>query len=218
MRISAEEEIPDEDEIGACSVGPRARNCYSHVFRANRISCEIAGRAQVLVWKGHGDAAYNLEIICERLAPGLSGPPDHVAAAKYLQIAAGQGIADGQCLLGTLFADGNGVAKDNVAAYEWMTLAAQNGNAGCSQRITPFLPQMTRIRLPKQSVGSRLSAQAASTIQRLRVDFAPVSPRLPSLAADFLVVTDASKKTRRYRLNDEFEAKVANQPGISEPT
>jgi hypothetical protein len=35
---------------------------------------------------------------------------------------------------------------------------------------------------------------------------------LPSLAADFLVVTDASKKARRYLLNDEFEAKVVNQP------
>jgi hypothetical protein len=93
--------------------------------------------------KGHGDAAYNLGVIYERHAPRLSGPPDHVAAAKYLQIAADQGIADGQCMLGTLFADGNGVAKNNVAAYEWMTLAAQNGNAGCSQRITPFLPQMT---------------------------------------------------------------------------
>jgi hypothetical protein len=43
------------------------------------------------------------------------------------------------------------------------------------------------------------------------VDFAPVSPRLPSLATDFLVVTDASKKARRYRLNDEFEAKVVIQ-------
>ena len=95
------------------------------------------------VEKGHGDAAYNLGIIYERRAPGLSGPPDHIAAAKVLQIAADQGIADGQCMLGTLFADGNGVAKDNVAAYEWMTLAAQNGNAGCSQRITPFLSQMT---------------------------------------------------------------------------
>jgi len=95
------------------------------------------------VEKGHGDAAYNLGVIYERHAPGISGPPDHVAAAKYLQIAAGQGIADGQCMLGMLFADGNGVAKDYVVAYEWMTLAAQNGTAGCSQRITPFLSQMT---------------------------------------------------------------------------
>ena len=57
-----------------------------------------------------------------------------------------------------------------------------------------------------------MDPQAASTIQLLRADFASVSPRLPSLAADFLVVTDASKKARRYLLNDEFEAKVVNQP------
>jgi TPR repeat protein/Flp pilus assembly protein TadD len=95
------------------------------------------------VEKGHGDAAYNLGVIYERHAMGLSGPPDHVAAAKYLQIAADQGIADGQCLLGTLYANGYGVAKDSIAAYQWMTLAAQNGNAGCSQGITPFLSQMS---------------------------------------------------------------------------
>jgi len=64
-------------------------------------------------------------------------------SAGRISLAADQGIADGQCLLGTLFADGNGVVKDNVAAYEWMTLAAQNGNADCSQGISHLLPQMT---------------------------------------------------------------------------
>jgi hypothetical protein len=93
--------------------------------------------------KGHGDAAYNLGILYEKRAPGLTGEPDHAAAAKYLQIAANQGIADGQCFLSYLYANGAGVPKDEVAAYQWMTLAAQNGNTNCISQVSPLLAQIT---------------------------------------------------------------------------
>ena len=134
-RLSAEQ----GDAAGAYGLGVR----YMQGLGVPRDYNEAEKWFKVAAEKGHGDAAYNLGVLFEKRNPGQTGKPDHEAAAKYLQIAADQGIADGQCFLGTLFAAGNGVPRDNVAAYQWMTLAAQNGNPQCSQGITPLIPQMT---------------------------------------------------------------------------
>jgi hypothetical protein len=52
-----------------------------------------------------------------------------------MQIAADHGIADGQCFLGVLYENGNGVAKDVVSAYEWMTLATRDAKQNCTQGV-----------------------------------------------------------------------------------
>ena len=50
-------------------------------------------------------------------------------AAKYFRLAADQGNADGQYGLGTLFASGEGMAKDPVAARQWIERAGAQGHA-----------------------------------------------------------------------------------------
>ena len=57
-------------------------------------------------------------------------------------------------------AEGSTATPDvtNVAAYQWMMLAAQNGNAQCSQGITALIPQMT----PEQVAEAKRRIQSWS--------------------------------------------------------
>lgn len=57
----------------------------------------------------------------------LQGTPEEVAAA--LRIAAEQGFADAQALLGQILLDGQGVALDQAQALKWFKQAAESGHA-----------------------------------------------------------------------------------------
>jgi len=87
---------------------------------------------------GHGDASYNLGLMYLGKFPDQPGPRDEARAAKYLQAAADQGIGDGQCYLGKLYAEGTGLAKNNILAYQWMLLASKNGAEQCLQFLKPL--------------------------------------------------------------------------------
>jgi uncharacterized protein len=91
---------------------------------------------------GHGDAAYNLALLCLGSFPGQAGQADNAQAAKYFRMAANQGIGDGQCYLGKLYADGRGLMKDDVSAYQWMLLASQNGAEQCMQALKTIETEM----------------------------------------------------------------------------
>ena len=54
-------------------------------------------------------------------------PKDPAEAAKWLRKAADQGDADGENMLGQLYARGNGVEKDSNQAVEWFKKAAAQG-------------------------------------------------------------------------------------------
>jgi hypothetical protein len=47
---------------------------------------------------------------------------DYKKAAKWLRKAAEQNHAEGQNFLGRMYANGEGVQKDNVKAYSWFNL------------------------------------------------------------------------------------------------
>ncbi len=54
---------------------------------------------------------------------------DYARAAKLLPPLAEQGKPDAQLMLGDLYAAGNGVQADNIAAYKWTYLASTNADA-----------------------------------------------------------------------------------------
>lgn len=63
-------------------------------------------------------------------AMGLYQKGDYPAALKEFTVLAGQGDADAQFILGDMYAQGQGVAQDNVQAYKWYEIASQNGARG----------------------------------------------------------------------------------------
>jgi len=73
---------------------------------------------------GESRAQWQLALLCLR-----ADPPDASQAAKWMSKAAAQGNARAQCALGRMFAEGDGVEKDDLKAEEWLLKAAENGNA-----------------------------------------------------------------------------------------
>ncbi|QKR98800.1 sel1 repeat family protein [Sphingomonas sp. CL5.1] len=63
----------------------------------------------------------------EEIAARLSGPPEERAA--FLLRLAEEGVADAQALFGQLLLDGNGVARDERAAFHWFERAARQHHA-----------------------------------------------------------------------------------------
>ena len=55
-------------------------------------------------------------------------PQDYAEAVRWLRLAAEQGDAAGQCLLGTMYRHGKGVPQDDTEAARWLRLAAQQGD------------------------------------------------------------------------------------------
>ena len=58
---------------------------------------------------------------------GIGIPQNYSLAAELYQKAAVQGYAGAQYALGAMYANGEGVLKDNVLAYSWANLAVNNG-------------------------------------------------------------------------------------------
>ena len=58
-------------------------------------------------------------------------------------MAAEQGDADAQTLLGALYAAGRGVARDFASAYMWLSLAAAQGTDQARQVLDSIERQMT---------------------------------------------------------------------------
>ncbi|MER8417961.1 tetratricopeptide repeat protein [Mesorhizobium sp. M1329] len=62
-------------------------------------------------------------------AQGHGAPQDYAEAAKWCRLAAEQGNAKAQYLLGYMTANGQGVPQDRAEAAKWYRLAAEQGNA-----------------------------------------------------------------------------------------
>lgn len=56
-------------------------------------------------------------------------PPDHEAAVKWFRLAAEQGDVPAERYLGVMYANGQGVARDDKEAVKWYGRAAENGDA-----------------------------------------------------------------------------------------
>ena len=61
-------------------------------------------------------------------------PVNFKKAIYWFSIAAEQGSAEAQFNLGIMYANGEGVRKDNKAALEWFTLAAEQGHSDAQKR------------------------------------------------------------------------------------
>jgi len=70
-----------------------------------------------------------------KYAKGEGVTQDYAAAAKWFQLAAAQGFADGQDNLGVIYQYGFGVPKDYVAAVKWFRLAASQGQANAQNNL-----------------------------------------------------------------------------------
>jgi TPR repeat protein len=70
--------------------------------------------------QGFAHAEYNLGV---RYAKGLTVPQDFATARELWLKAARQGDRDAQANLGVMYFRGDGVARDNVRAYAWLSLA-----------------------------------------------------------------------------------------------
>jgi len=56
-------------------------------------------------------------------------PPYDTEAVKWYQLAADQGYAKAQTNLGVAYANGEGVAENDIEAVKWFRLAADQGDA-----------------------------------------------------------------------------------------
>ena len=56
-------------------------------------------------------------------------PQNDAEAVRWYRLAAEQGHAGAQGLLGVMYADGRGVPQDNAEAARWFRLAAEQGHA-----------------------------------------------------------------------------------------
>jgi len=92
---------------------------------------------------GNGDAQYNLGGIYLNEMPDENRTPDPARAAHYLSMAANQNVADAQYSLGTLYAAGNGVKQDNVAAFMWLSLGEKNGNPNSAAALNELEKKMS---------------------------------------------------------------------------
>ncbi len=58
---------------------------------------------------------------------GQGVPQDYAEAVKWFRLAAEQGNADGQYVLGSMYYKGHGVPQDYAEAVKWYRLAAEQG-------------------------------------------------------------------------------------------
>ena len=63
-------------------------------------------------------------------ANGEGVPEDDAEAVRWYRMAAEQGLAPAQFILGLMYANGEGVPQNYVRAYAWFNLAAAQGYEG----------------------------------------------------------------------------------------
>jgi len=66
---------------------------------------------------------------------GLGVPQDYVEAMKWCRLAADQGNAEAQDMLGTMYDHSEGVAKNYSEAVKWYHRAADQGNADAQSHL-----------------------------------------------------------------------------------
>ena len=82
-------------------------------------------------------------------AEGKGVPKNEETAVKWFKLAAEQGNAYAQGLLGARYAEGKGVIPDWVYVHMWENLAASNGNENGAKLRDFAAKQMTPSQLEK---------------------------------------------------------------------
>lgn len=68
---------------------------------------------------------------------------DYVEALRLSRLAADQGHADAQFMVGGLYANGLGTPRDLVEGYKWISLSAASGNHPAAQSRLTILGRMS---------------------------------------------------------------------------
>ena len=92
-------------------------------------------------------------------AMGLYQKGDYPAALKEFTVLAGQGDADAQLILGDMYAQGQGVAEDNVQAYKWYEIASRNGASNAPAA--------------RDALKNKMSAEEVKKAQQLAQEWRP---------------------------------------------
>jgi uncharacterized protein len=107
--------------------------------------------------------------LAEAYAYGRGVPRDKVKAADWYRKAAEQGDTGAQGTLGMLYTMGQGVPQDDADAYFWFDLAASADT-----------PNKDRYVASRQNVGTRITADQLSAIQRRIRKWKSEHPRPPN--------------------------------------
>jgi len=74
---------------------------------------------------------------------------DYKEAAKWYRKSAEQGLAAAQFALGAMYANGDGVIRDNVYAHMWWSIAASNGDKDAKKNRDNIAKNMTAADISK---------------------------------------------------------------------
>ncbi len=108
--------------------------------------------------KGSGKAQY---VVATMYRFGQYGVErDMARAVHYYQLAAERGQAAAQSALGKLLMEGRHVARDDVVALQWLTLAQAGGNKRAEEYIRHLVARMTLEQL-QQARAAMLGGPAA---------------------------------------------------------
>ncbi|MFQ5784123.1 MAG: tetratricopeptide repeat protein [Alphaproteobacteria bacterium] len=90
--------------------------------------------------QGDARALYRL---ARMVHEGRGGPADVAEAARLYREAAERGHVEAQSALGYLYALGEGVERDDLKAYIWLSLAARAGDGAAADNLTLLLPELS---------------------------------------------------------------------------
>ncbi len=90
-----------------------------------------------------------------KYASGAGVTEDDVEAVRWYRLAAEQGYAEAQWLLGTMYGDGDGVPADDVLAYMWFMLSGAQGHGSAQESKDIIEGRMTREQIAEAQRLSR---------------------------------------------------------------
>lgn len=129
------------------------------------------GFLQPLAAAGDGYASWKL---ADLYLAGYGG--SEAEGLTLLQQAAAAGEPDAQARLGVIYAKGTGLSQDNVAAYQWLTLASRGAAPGQAQVLAETNRTVVAQRLsPAQRVAAEAAADNAATLYQNPIPPAPTS-------------------------------------------
>ena len=110
-----------------------------------------------LAEKGNAVAQYRIALMHKM---GLGVSKDRKLSQKWSRLAAKQGNADAQVLLGSLYYKGEGGESDDIArAYMWYDIAATRGNADAKNDLAVVSRELS----PQQIAEARAKAQKCTS-------------------------------------------------------
>jgi TPR repeat protein len=100
------------------------------------------------------------------LATGDKLPKDVEQAARWIQLAAATGNAEGMFELGRFYRDGVGLAQDSVRAYAWFSRAAAANHLTAMHERDEMVRTMSEEKLKEAHQLSLTAEPVADTVRR----------------------------------------------------